>query len=189
MAMSKCCFRGFQWEGTPMGRVGRLANNDTYIAGNNPNIVILFIADMFGWDFINNRLLADHFAREIRATVYVPDFFGGEVVASHIIAEEEAWEKMDLKGALPQEYKKVGAVGYCYGGWAVFRLGAKEHSPSPLVDCISLGHPSLLTKQDIDEIAVPVQVLAPEIDPVYTAELKQHTWETIPWLGVPFDYQ
>uniref|UniRef100_A0A093VGD9 Protein AIM2 n=1 Tax=Talaromyces marneffei PM1 TaxID=1077442 RepID=A0A093VGD9_TALMA len=98
MAMSKCCFRGFQWEGTPMGRVGRLANNDTYIAGNNPNIVILFIADMFGWDFINNRLLADHFAREIRATVYVPDFFGGEVVASHIIAEEEAWEKMDLKG-------------------------------------------------------------------------------------------
>lgn len=90
-----------------MGRVGRLANNDTYIAGNNPNIVILFIADMFGWDFINNRLLADHFAREIRATVYVPDFFGGEVVASHIIAEEEAWEKMDLKGYLERNAREV----------------------------------------------------------------------------------
>jgi hypothetical protein len=44
---------------------------------------------MFGWDFNNNRLLA----------VYVPGFFGGEVVASHTIAEE-MWEMMDLKGYL-----------------------------------------------------------------------------------------
>jgi dienelactone hydrolase len=31
--------------------------------------------------------------------------------------------------------------------------------------------------------------LAPEIDPVYTAELKTHTFETVQKLGVPFDYQ
>jgi len=128
--MSKCCFQGFQWERTPTGRVGKLANNDTYIA-------IRFVADIFGRDFYNSCLLADHFVREI------------------------------------------GAVGYCYGRWAAFRLGAKEHSSSPLVDCISLSHPPLLTKQDIEEIAVLVQVLAPEIDRAYTVELKQHTWETI----------
>jgi dienelactone hydrolase len=28
-----------------------------------------------------------------------------------------------------------------------------------------------------------------EIDPVYTAELKTHSFETITKLGVPFDYQ
>jgi dienelactone hydrolase len=69
-------------------------------------------------------------------------------------------------------------------------VGAKEHQP-PLVDCITAGHPSLLTKKDIDEVAVPVpvQILAPEIDPVYTAELKTHSFETITKLGVPFDYQ
>ena len=79
-------------------------------------------------------------------------------------------------------------MGFCYGGWAVFRLGAKGHQP-PLVDCITTGHPSLLTKQDIDEVAVPVQILAPEIDPMYNAELKLHSFLTIAKLGVPFDYQ
>jgi dienelactone hydrolase len=58
-----------------------------------------------------------------------------------------------------------------------------------LVDCISTGHPSLLEKKDIDEVAVPVQILAPQIDPVFTAELKTHCFETIQKLGVPFDYQ
>ena len=57
------------------------------------------------------------------------------------------------------------------------------------MDCITAGHPSLLTKEDIDEVAVPVQILAPEIDPVYTAELKSHSFQTITKLGVPFDYQ
>lgn len=79
----------------------------------------------------------------------------------------------------------VGAVGFCYGGWAAFRLGAREHQP-PLVDCISVGHPSLLTRRDIDEVAVPVQVLAPEHDPAYTAELRAYTCDTVPRLGVPF---
>ncbi|KAI1774300.1 Alpha/Beta hydrolase protein [Hypoxylon cercidicola] len=96
-------------------------------------------------------------------------------------------EIIEAAKALRQQYKKVAAVGYCYGGWAVFRLGAKEHNP-PLVDCISTGHPSLLTKQDIDEVAVPVQVLAPEHDDIYTPELKAHTLATIPTLNVEFDY-
>ncbi len=85
-------------------------------------------------------------------------------------------------------YKKTGAIGFCFGGWAAFRLGAKEHQP-PLVDCISVGHPTWLTTKDIDEVSVPVQILAPEIDAVYTPELKLHSFQTIPGLGVPFDYQ
>jgi len=59
---------------------------------------------------------------------------------------------------LRAKYKKVGAIGFCYGGWAVYRLGAKEHQP-PLVDCVTAGHPSLLIKKDIDEVAVPVSCL------------------------------
>lgn len=32
--------------------------------------------------------------------------------------------------ALKQDhgFKKVGAIGFCYGGWAVFQLGAKGDS-------------------------------------------------------------
>ena len=152
------------------------------------------------------RLLADHYAQEANATVYVPDLFGGEVLPSpHILAEN--WPALDLPAfigrhsreirepeifecarALRREHAKVGAVGFCYGGWAVFRLGAKEHQP-PLVDCITAGHPTFLTKKDIEEVSVPVQVLAPEIDPVYTAELKAYTFEKVIGLRLPFDYQ
>jgi dienelactone hydrolase len=144
----------------------------------------MIIHDLPGWTFPNVRLLADHYAREANATVYVPNFFGGEVLPFGLIINGN-WHEIDVPGvvkknsreirepeifdctrALRQKYKKVGAVGFCYGGWAIFRLGAKEHQP-PLVDCIMVGHPSLLTKKDIDEVTVPVQILAPEIDPVY----------------------
>ncbi|KAL3469132.1 Alpha/Beta hydrolase protein [Aspergillus californicus] len=209
MSVPKCCITGFTWEGTPTGHTAKLANNDVYISGNNPDIAILFIADLFGWTFPNVRLLADHFAREIDATVYVPDYFGGEILDFDLIADEK-FDQLDLPGfigrngreqregeifasarALKKElgYKKVGAVGYCYGGWASFRLGAKEHEADPLVDAISIGHPSLLTKKDIDEIAVPVQILAPEFDQAYPAELKSYTFETLQKVNVEFDYQ
>src|SRR5262249_54608411 len=147
-----------------------------------------------------------HYAREANVTVYLPDFFGGETLPFGPIINGH-WNEVDVPGfvkknsreirepeifdcarTLRQKHKKVGVVGFCYGGWAVFRLGAKEHQP-PLVNCITVGHPSLVTKKDIDDIAVPVQVLAPEIDPVYTSELKTYSFETIRKLGVPFDYQ
>lgn len=170
--------KGFEWDGTPTGKTGRLpgSDNDTYIAGDeSTDAAVLLIADLFGWTFNNIRLLADHYAREGKVTVYAPDFFGGEVLPSDLLVTGQ-FDKIDLPGfmarngreareneifqfakALRAKYKKVGAIGFCYGGWAVFRLGAKEHQP-PLVDCIVAGHPSLLTKKDIDEVAVPVSL-------------------------------
>ncbi|TVY49183.1 Hydrolase tropI, partial [Lachnellula cervina] len=200
-----------------------LARNNTYIAGSNPDIPILLIRDLLGWKFTNTRLLADHYAREVGATVYVPDFFGGETLPFEPITNGR-WYEVDVPSfikkntrkstfqsqdslealrheirepkiftcvlALCTTYKKLGAVGFCFGGWAVFRLGAKEHEP-PLVDCILAGHPTFLTKQDIDEVALPVQILAPEIDPAFTRELKIYAFERIRELGVgvPFVYR
>ncbi|PYI03757.1 alpha/beta-hydrolase [Aspergillus sclerotiicarbonarius CBS 121057] len=116
------------------------------------------------------------------AEIDLPGFLGRN---SREIREPEIF---DCARTLRQRHERVGVAGFCYGGWAAFRLGAKEHQPS-LVDCITVGHPSLLTKKDIDEVAVPVQILAPEHDPVYTHELKAYTFQTVLGLGVPFDYQ
>jgi len=206
MSLSDCCLKGFKWEGTPTGRIEKLGQTNAYIAGNNPDVAVILIHDALGWTFVNARLLADHYAQEINATVYLPDFFGGEVLPiqdvlagkwveagipefitrnTREIREPEIFECAQL---LRPMHKKLGAVGYCFGGWAVFRLGAKEHQP-PLVDCISAGHPTWLTKKDIDEVAVPVQILAPEIDSAFNEELKAHSFAAIQKLGVPFDYQ
>ena len=209
MSISKCCYQGFAWDGVPAGRIGKLGNNDAYITGNDSQVAILFISDLFGWSFNNVRLLADHIASETEATVFVPDFFGGEVLDFYLLCEGKLKEAgldsfilrnsrqirepeiFDCAKALREHlgYKKVGAVGYCYGGWASFRLGSKEHSAAPLVDSISIGHPSLMTRDDVDNIAVPVQVLAPEVDAAFDREFKRYTFEKLQDLGLPFDYQ
>ncbi|KAL7655782.1 hypothetical protein ACMYSQ_004924 [Aspergillus niger] len=209
MSISECCIKGFRWNDTPTGRTDTLGPNAVYITGSNPDIAILFIPDLYGWTFPNVRLLADHFATEINATVFVPDFFGGEILDFDLITTNQ-FSRLDLPGFLSRNgrtqrepeifefarrlrrelgFRRIGAVGYCYGGWASFRLGAAEHANEPLVDCISIGHPSLLLKEDIENVAVPVQVLAPEIDAAYTAELKTYTFETLQRRQVVFDYQ
>jgi hypothetical protein len=73
--MPECehCLQGFKWDGTPSGKESTLANHQTYITGDNPNVAILVISDMFGWRFRNLRLLADHYASEVNATVFLPD--------------------------------------------------------------------------------------------------------------------
>ena len=72
---AKCCVSGFKWDGTPTGTETKIGNNDTYIAGSNSNAAILVITDLFGWRFTNTRLLADDYATEANATVYIPDLY------------------------------------------------------------------------------------------------------------------
>ncbi|KAI0158534.1 putative hydrolase [Pestalotiopsis sp. NC0098] len=207
--VSECCVTGFTWDGTPTGRVGKLGSNDTYITGDNPDKAIMIVHDLFGWTFPNLRLLADHYAQEAGATVYLPDFFGGEVVAPEPIIEER-FAELDLPAFLTRNsrearepelfacaralrargYRRVGAAGFCYGGWACLRLAAAEHDP-PLVDAISIGHPSLTTEADLDGVSpqVPVQILAPEIDAAFPDDMKVYAFKALQRRGVAFDYQ
>jgi dienelactone hydrolase len=123
---STCCLKHFSWDGTP-----------TYITGTNTNAAVLYIHDALGWRFDNARLLADHFAKEANVIVYMPDFFGGEQLDMAAI-KEGRWGDIDMEGfkkrntreirepeifacarELRGKYAKLGAIGYCYGGWAV----------------------------------------------------------------------
>ncbi|KAJ9131709.1 Dienelactone hydrolase family protein [Coniochaeta hoffmannii] len=207
-----CCLKGFAWEGTPTGKETKLNTNATYVSGTNPSVAIVVIHDLFGWKWNNLRLLADHFAAEADATVYVPDFFGGEALDPEKILAAR-WEELDLPdfvwrrnnkevrgpemvefvGALRRQgFERVGAVGYCYGGWAVFRLaGAEWEEGRRLVDFVSAGHPSGLTAKEIVgvRIDVPVQLLAPEHDGQFTPELKLHAFVALQKKGVSFEYQ
>ena len=135
MSVNSCCLKGFAWDGKPTGHTSKLANYDTYVTGDISDVAVLFIHDLFGWTWLNTQLLADHFAREANAIVYVPDFFGGKSIDHGPIYDGEL-EKLDIKTfmepntrekrepeifecarALRAKYKKVGAVGYCFGGW------------------------------------------------------------------------
>jgi hypothetical protein len=67
------CKTGFAWYEQPIGLESKIASNDTYVTGASKVAAILLIADYYGWKFTNLRLLADHFAKEADATVYLPD--------------------------------------------------------------------------------------------------------------------
>jgi len=210
MSQHDCCKSGYKWDGNPEGHEGVLANNKAYITGTNKDAAILIVHDAFGWTLINTRILADHFAKEANATVYLPDFFGGEVLNQDLLTsafgkgDQEAMAKLDVPGFLAKnskeirgpemfscakilksQYKKVGAVGYCYGGWASFQLGSKENQ---LVDAVSVAHPSLVEEKEIDNLSVPTQILAPENDPMFTEELKAYANKKIPTLGIAYQY-
>ncbi|KAI0535570.1 dienelactone hydrolase [Xylaria digitata] len=208
MSFSSCCLKTFTWGGTPTGMEARLANSGCYITGHNKETAILLVHDILGWKYPNVRLIADHLAREVNATIYVPDFFGGWVVDWKAV-EEDRWSGIDLDSITKNQsreirgpeiiacaraikvelgFRRLGALGYCYGGWAVCHLASKEEEIT-LVDAISMAHPSWLVKEDIDNITVPFQVLAPENDPSYTPELKGHTFQAALGLNVPFNYQ
>ncbi|KIW70386.1 hypothetical protein PV04_02659 [Phialophora macrospora] len=207
MSLSPCCATGFRWDGTPKGTETTLSSNKAYVTGTNKEAAVLIVHDIFGWTLTNARMLADHYAEEADVTVYLPDFFGGEVVAPNRLDPDYAGEPFDIGAfigrnnkdirwpeisscakALKAElgFKKVGAIGFCYGGWAVLRLGAKENA---LVDCVSTAHPALFQNADIDAIGCPVQFIAPEVDNTFTPELKEYALKTLPTLGIDFDYQ
>jgi hypothetical protein len=72
----------------------------------------------------------------------------------------------------------------------LFRIQANKGLQSnPVVDCISMAHPSLVNKQEIEAVGVPTQILAPETDTQLTPELKEFCNKTIPALGLEYDYQ
>lgn len=76
------CFNGHAHEGTPLGKVTKLHGLDTYVAeppdGREVKGIVVIIPDAFGWEFINNKLLADHYASKGSYRVYLPDFMNGQ---------------------------------------------------------------------------------------------------------------
>jgi dienelactone hydrolase len=75
------CYAGHAHDGTPTGQVVKLHGLDTYVAepaeGRSARGIIVIIPDVFGWNFVNNRLLADHYASKGDYKVLLPDFMKG----------------------------------------------------------------------------------------------------------------
>lgn len=103
-----CCVSGYIRDGSPNGKVSKVAGLDTYIAepsGSPTEIkpgVIVIIPDIFGWTLPNARLLADDWADKSKRTVYVPDFMFGDIPESSIM---EALHPID--GTKPSLLSKV----------------------------------------------------------------------------------
>jgi hypothetical protein len=67
------CKTGFKWDGKSVGKETTLNDQKAYVTGDSKDAAILIVTDIFGWTLPNIRILADHYAQECNATVYVPD--------------------------------------------------------------------------------------------------------------------
>ncbi|KAL1895400.1 hypothetical protein Sste5346_005206 [Sporothrix stenoceras] len=83
------CFSGSVHDGKPRGEVIKLHGLDTYAVGpavgRTPKGIIVIIPDAFGWEFVNNRILADHYADRGDYKVYLPEFMLGKAAPEGMI--------------------------------------------------------------------------------------------------------
>lgn len=77
------CFKGTIATGKPTGTTATIHGLPTYVAypdnDTTPKGIVVMIPDAFGWDFVNNRLLCDSYAKKGNFLVYLPDFMDGEL--------------------------------------------------------------------------------------------------------------
>ncbi|RFU77497.1 alpha beta-hydrolase [Trichoderma arundinaceum] len=75
------CFRGAIHEGTPKGKEETIHDVLTYVAtpetGTTSNSKIIFITDVFGFNLVNNKLLADKYATSTGCIVLMPSIIPG----------------------------------------------------------------------------------------------------------------
>jgi dienelactone hydrolase len=180
---SEHCAIGHIHTGTPVGKEETINGRKAYVTGSNKSNALLYLTDVFGYEYNNHRLLADTFAKELPITVYVGDFLG-ESGFVHLTPEElknvdfpkfrefNAKEKrfpqiLELAEHLKSQYEKVFVIGYCWGAWGAVMLAAKPG----LIAGVSLNHPSVVeVPSDLENLKSPTLIVAPYTDHAFPPE-------------------
>jgi len=135
---------------TPQGVVGELDNKlPVYEVGSGSKAIVV-IPEVFCWE---GRLkgICDHFAAK-GYYVIMPDIMRGDSINNPENADKDAYLKKwatwsnseaDLacvfKHVAGKGIKDIGSVGFCWGGWVIFRASAADF---PL-KCGAICHPSV----------------------------------------------
>ncbi|KAL8725116.1 MAG: hypothetical protein Q9166_007558 [cf. Caloplaca sp. 2 TL-2023] len=116
-----------------MGRVDYIGGLDTYIAepkGGSKARSVVFISDIFGWEFTNTRLLADEYARA-GFYVYLPDFHQGDSLPISFLQNVEPPLKKQEQLSVADKATNAAVVPTTLGPWLVKH---REGVSRPLID-------------------------------------------------------
>jgi len=202
----ECCIRGSIHTGSPTGTMTNIAGLETYFSktDNFTGRAVLFLTDAFGLPFINNKLLADTYAKQANVNVYMPDLFEGDPVPESAIhgvpltafnwaVWREKHGNKDISYPKFQKYAKelrdnhgvtkLAAIGFCFGGWISLMLGSTE-----LVDAVAVAHPSLINfPTDIENLKKPSLFLCAENDQQFPKEKRERSEEILQ--DKPFEHK
>ncbi|RMZ85641.1 hypothetical protein DV737_g614, partial [Chaetothyriales sp. CBS 132003] len=185
------CFNGFErTDATPTGSETTLYGLPTYVAdppggAESAKGIIVIIADIFGWQFVNNRLLADTYAAA-GFSVYLPDFMEGRAAKiwvleamEKVLTPAKTWADTLAKPAA------IGVAGFCWGGKHAISLTEKEYGH--LIDASFTAHPSFLSLPgDIEKVRKPLAIALGSKDNMVSVKQAEDAEKTLIKLGDEF---
>lgn len=82
------CFRGGVSDQKPTGVEETIHGLPTYVArpDGQPKGIIVYLPDAFGWKFVNNRVLADRYAKQGGYLVYLPECMNGKQPSNVVLS-------------------------------------------------------------------------------------------------------
>ncbi|KAF2747092.1 alpha/beta-hydrolase [Sporormia fimetaria CBS 119925] len=195
----QCCAVGVKHEGTAVGEIkqcGGVRTYFTYPKDKNTQNAILILTDIIGMDFINVQLIADQYAAN-GYFVAIPDLFDGKPAPMNdpnfdvMKWVQESMPKVptvdpiieatikELRGSYG--VKRLGGVGYCFGGKYVCRF-LKQGK----LDAGFTAHPSFVEADEVRGIQGPLSIAAAETDAIFPAEKRHETEEILAKHNVPY---
>ncbi|KAK4937136.1 hypothetical protein LTR66_015246 [Elasticomyces elasticus] len=202
-----CCYKGVKHEGDITGRYENLDDFEVYVSepkGNANGNGILIITDVIGHRNTNVQLIADQLAAN-GYFVYVPDVFYGDPITLNMSKPD-----FDIMKWLQGEYhpkktshtppvvdpiveksikemrgkyncKKVGIVGYCFGGKYVVRFLKPGQA-----DVGYTAHPSFVDEEELEAIKGPLSISAAETDHIFPEDKRHKSEEILKKTGQPY---
>ncbi|KAI0923190.1 hypothetical protein AcV7_005773 [Taiwanofungus camphoratus] len=193
------CITGNIHSGTPVGEEITLAGLPTYATGDGSSKrIVIFGVDIFGWKFVNTRLLADEYASR-GFYVLVPDLFGGYelpqwtlsagdpvnetptffqraivrplslfVLAPFLLRNSKAAQSSKISGQLTELRKSHPDAKI---GFVGFCWGGRYAiTMSGAFDATVACHPSLVKPAELNDIVHPISFALAETDHQFDAK-------------------
>ncbi|KAI9724550.1 MAG: hypothetical protein M1812_000618 [Candelaria pacifica] len=133
VGVSSCCMSGKVQEGTPTGHVETIGGLNTYVSepeGGSKTKTVIFIVDIFGWEFKNTRLLADNYAKA-GFYCYIPDVHDGDSLPISFLDNVEPNLKTKEQLSTIDSAKNTAIVGSTLPPWLVTH---REGVSRPIID-------------------------------------------------------
>ncbi|EJU05682.1 alpha/beta-hydrolase [Dacryopinax primogenitus] len=185
------CFQAVKHEGTPTGVTEEIGGIKCYVGyppDKKTDKIVMFFCDVYGPWYLNNQLLIDFFA--LRGYLVVaPDYFQGdqlEELSKNPDFDRKKWIDahvpssqsivVNFTAAIKEKYgtKKVGCVGYCFGGQHVMKSLTKGDAIAG-----AFVHPAFIKEKDFEEMKQGAAFFScAETDGTFPAELR-HKAEAI----------
>lgn len=176
-----CCNVVTLQEGKTIGSVQQVSDFRTYVVGDlkvGGKYIVIF-TDIYGLDLVNTQLVADQFHKHTGYTVVVPDIVNNDPYSTGDLMEwfsnghtVEFNKKLTSKflEIFSSEYKPSysAGIGYCFGAKYIIQNSKK----GDFFDVVAIAHPSFVTEEEFEEVAIPIIISAAQVDSVFTPELR-----------------